>query len=276
MRRLGAVIAFALVLPSAGCAFLLSLLNGSLQRPTLSVRNLELTSFTLDELTLQLDCDVDNPNAFALDLARFEYSLALDGHPLVGGTLNKGLSVPAQGHASVGFPMSFRLADAGLAIADLLQKDAVAYDLKTTLGFNSPIGVVDVPINKSGTLPVPRLPDLHLDGARLAGVGFSGADLGVRISLGNRNHFALPLGALQYSIAIDGSVVASGSTAAPTLPADGNAVLEIPIHIDFFGAGRAVMSAVESRRITVHLTGALDVARFHKSLPVDEQATLDL
>ena len=260
----------------SGCAALLSALEGEVARPTLTVRSVDITRVSLAGISANVVCDVNNPNAFALDLGTFAYQLSLDGHQLVAGRNDHGFNIPAGGTGTVAFPVEFRFTEVGGAVMSLFQKDQVPYAVQTTLGFNTPVGIIQVPLAHQGTFPVPKLPAISLAGAKAGDISFTGATLRVSLALGNRNNFAVPLGSFSYHIQVEGQDVSTGGVAAPELAANATHSLEIPIHINFFNMGAAVVGAVSSGQARVKVMGGLALPGLGQSLPFAQEAVLPL
>lgn len=273
MKRLPVLL---LALSLCGCATLLQVAKSQFGQPKLSVRSVDITGLSLGSIAANIVCDVDNPNAFGLDLAGFDYQLTLDMKQLVGGKVTQGFNVPANGKGVVTFPVEFRFVEVGQAVLSLFRKEQVDYGVKTTLGFNSPIGVINVPLEHNGTFPVPRLPEISLAGAAAGSVNLTGATLRVRIGLKNRNNFPLPLGTFNYKLLIEGSEVSSGGVPAPTLAPNQSGTLELPVSINFLGSGGAIIKAIRSGRANIQLDGGLEIGGLGQVLPFHQETSVSL
>jgi LEA14-like dessication related protein len=247
-----------------------------LSRPQLTVKNVEITGISLGGIAANVVCEVDNPNAFQLSLGGFDYQLSLDQHPLVSGKANQGFSVPAQGKGMVSFPVEFRFTELGQGLLALFQKEEVGYGVKATMGFNSPVGVVNVPLEHNGTFPVPRLPEVSLAGASIGDLGFSGVTMKVRLGLTNKNRFAIPLGNMSYRVLVEGTEIATGGVPAPSLAPEATGAIELPVRINFLGTGAALAQVIRSGRANLKVSGGLEVTSLHQTLPFEQERTLQL
>jgi LEA14-like dessication related protein len=261
---------------ATSCAHLQEVASSILSRPKMTVQNVEITGVSLTGIAANVVCEVENPNAFQLSLGSFDYQLSLDQHPLVSGKASQGFNVPAQGKGTVSFPVEFRFTELGQGLLALFQKEQVGYGVKATMGFNSPIGVVNVPLEHNGTFPVPRLPEVSLAGASIGDLGFSGVTMKVRIGLTNKNRFPIPLGNMSYRIVVEGTEIATGGVPAPNLAPEATGAIELPLRINFLGAGAAVAQVIRSGRANLKVSGGLEVTALHQTLPFEQERTFQL
>ena len=262
----GALVAFAL----CGCASL----AGLVEKPKVTLHSVEVTSASFEGLSANFAFDVDNPNPIGVDLSRLDYQLTIDGHQLAEGHGNQTLSVPSNGHGTMVLPVSVRFVELGQAVASMMTKQTVPYTIKATLGFSTPMGTVDIPVESSGTFPVPQLPRPQLMGAQLSDLSLGGVTLRVNLAFVNPNAFALPVGGLGWRVSVEGADVASGSSPAMQLPPSGTQPVSLDVRIDFLRAGAAVASALRSGSATVAVDGQLDMGIF--KMPVNLRQGLSL
>ncbi len=257
MRTLRTAVAVLGLVSLSGCAFLTALLADVISRPTLHFERAELKNISFDGLTLGLHWRVDNPNDVGIKLASIGYGLTIDGHALARGENNRGLELAPNGSSQVELPLSVRFVDLGQALAALYQKREVPWGADGHFGFGTPAGVIKVPFQTQGKLPVPRLPRLHLAGARVTNLTLTGATLQVDVDVANQNNFPLPLGALDYRLQAAGRQVATGQTRPPSVAASQTGRITIPVRIDFARAGRALYDALRSGEVDLALDGTL-------------------
>src|SRR5262249_23621607 len=143
---------------ASGCAAF----GGLFQKPTVTLERVEITRIAFDGIGANFVFAVQNPNAIGADLASLRYQLTIDGHALAEGQGNQTLQVPAHGTGALVLPVSIRFVEFAESLLALFQKQVVPYTIDTRLGFQSPAGVIEIPIQSSGTFPVPRLPSVDL------------------------------------------------------------------------------------------------------------------
>ena len=156
MRQFHLCFLLALFLFSTGC-------SSVIQSPTATVANARLGDITGDALTLNLDVDVTNPNAFDLPLGKSDYALTVAGVQLLSGSAKPTGAIPASGSSRVVMPVSIRFDDL------LNAKDAIVtsggnlpFELTGSLGFTGGATALDrafgkgprLPLKYKGTLPL--------------------------------------------------------------------------------------------------------------------------
>jgi hypothetical protein len=119
------------------------------------------------------------------------------------------------------------------------QKEA-AYALTGAVAFSTPHGVVEVPIQAGGMIPVPRKPDVQVARFVLRSASPTAIVLELRIKVGNTNVFPLPSARLDYTLFVGGKDIAraTGRLASP-LAGGETAELTVPIEISPLKAGKA-------------------------------------
>ena len=79
---------------AAGCAST----GVIVERPGVSLRNVEVVDIDLDSQTFVLEFDVDNPNPFPLPIRSVSYGVELEGLRLASGKTQSAFTVPAAGN----------------------------------------------------------------------------------------------------------------------------------------------------------------------------------
>lgn len=248
----------SLALPLAGCALLGSLV----QRPSVSLKRVDITQVSFEGISANFVLAVQNPNPIGLGLARLAYRLTVDGHQFADGTANQAVNIPAQGTGQVVIPVGIKFVEFAQSLAALFTRQTVPYSIETKLGFGTPAGVLDIPLSHSGTLPVPRLPNIQLASCRLGSIGLTGATIELLLGAHNPNAFAVPLGALSYQVSVAGTQVLSSSAPGGTLTAGGSNPIQISAHLDFASLGLGVVRAIQGGGAEVALDGGLQLGGY--------------
>src|SRR6266545_755012 len=234
MRKL----AFVLPLLLAACAGIQDLARSAVKTPKLTFRSASVQALNLDGATVAFTWDLENPNGFGVDLARVGWSVEVEGKRVAAGDLPGGLKIVANGTVPVTFPVRVRFQDVPGIVALLGSgKDVLHYKLGGTIGVGTPIGILDLPLSHEDQLRLPSLPRFALDGVSIRSVGFTEIALDVRVRVRNPNAFPLPVGQLEYALAIGG---------APVARAD--------------AAGRAAADLARGGEVQVDLTGKASLA----------------
>jgi LEA14-like dessication related protein len=242
------------------------------QKPRVTVKRVDITSVNFSGLNANIVFAVENRNVIGIDLAKLVYQLTVDNHPFVQGVGNNPLHVPANGVGELALPVSFKFVELAEALASLFTKKQVPFTIATKLGFGTPLGILEVPLQHSGTMPVPQLPSISIGNAVVGGINVSGATVSVTLNVRNNNTFALPLGALSYGLSVNGAPLVQAQTAPAQLAPGGTLPLTLSAHLDFLRVGMGIFRAVQSGAATVALDGNFDLGGY--SMPVHLQHAL--
>jgi LEA14-like dessication related protein len=196
-------------------------------------------------VSLAFACRIENPNPFPLSVAGVSYRLELEGRKAAQGSMAAPLAVaPADaggyGAGTVAVPVGVRFTDVpGFAQVLALDREA-AYRLTGEVTFNTPGGLVSVPIAQAGTLVVPRAPRVAVGNVMLRKASPREVALEMSMDVRNPNGFPIPAGRIQYGLFISGNEVVRTEVLIPEpIAAGGSTVLAVPVSVSPFKAGKA-------------------------------------
>jgi LEA14-like dessication related protein len=244
---------------AAGCALLRQAIP--FERPTLTFKDARLPSIDFEGAELDLVFLVNNPNAMGIDLAKATYALAVEGKQVVAGAPSKGLQIPARGSTEVTFPARVHWAQIVPALEALFAQDQVHYKASGSIGLNSPIGVIELPLEHEGTFAAPKMPTFEIGTPRITGLSLTTAQLSIPLKINNLNGFPLPLGGLVGDASLAGAHVGHISLpeAAP-VPSGSSTTLLIPLDVNFLTAGTAAAQAIKTGIAEVKIDATLNAA----------------
>lgn len=131
---------------STACA---SLTRELLKDPTVTVKSVKVSKFSMKDISVDLEMMVENPNAIPLSLDQISYVLNFSGEKVTSGTFDKGIEIPANGANTIVVPLNFNFEDLGNLLVNALNKSlSKEYDLSGTVK----LGILSVPYSKKGTL----------------------------------------------------------------------------------------------------------------------------
>lgn len=246
----------------AGCAGLKDLARSAFQEPRLSFRSASLEALDLEAATVAFLFDVENPNAFGVDVARIAWAIEIERTRIASGDVPGGLAVPARGKAPVTFRVRLRWRDVP-GIVTLLGggRDRIAYRLSGEIGLQTPIGLVSLPLSHEDGLRLPSLPRFALEGISIRGASLTAVAFDVRLRLSNPNPFPIPAGRIDYSLAVNGAGVARAAGAAlASVAGGGSAEVRLPVTLDVLSAGRAAADLARGAEVEVELGGTAEIA----------------
>lgn len=259
MRALAVALGAAAVL--SGCAEVGKLAGAVIDPPKLTFRSVNVRSFDLEGVTLGFDFDIENRNSFGLDVARVTYGIEMEGTRVLTGDAPGGLRLPAQKKVPLTFTARVRFRDVP-GIASLAGKrDSIRYRLAGSVGVNTPVGILDLPVSHEDTLALPRMPSFALDGLSIRSVSLTRLSLVVRLRIANPNAFPLPAGKLDAALSLGTARVARVENRTLTaVRENGSSIVTIPIDLDLGQAGRAAQQLARGGAVPVGIKGEADVA----------------
>jgi hypothetical protein len=179
-------------------------------------------------------------------------------------------------------PVSVVFAD----VIDLVQnvdvKNEVPFAIQGEFGFQTPLGILRIPYQEEGMLPVLQPPKINVKGVRVDTFQplRNRATLAVDIGVTSTGGSALSLAGFDYDLTLGGESVAAGLLEQfADVSGDEEQVVTLPIELNLLGMGSSIVSAISNRGpIDVGLTGGLTVGTPFGPLPlnIDEQANLNL
>lgn len=124
--------------------------------PSVSVASVQWQNLSLAGASGVLKLRVQNPNAFAFDVAGLDYDIRLGNHALAKGGLVNAANVAAGAAQELGINVSVSTAQAGMAIVQLVQGQSSNYSLGGGLSIGTPFGPLRIPVNVTGQVPFLR------------------------------------------------------------------------------------------------------------------------
>jgi LEA14-like dessication related protein len=275
MRRwvyLGVVVSLAV--GNTGCAWLRSLFS-HFHEPSLSFDRAELRDLNLRSATVDLHWLLRNDNPIGINLASLSYAFSVEGHPLVSGHPPNGLQIAAEGTSRLDFPAHVEFSALAPTVEVFLTKDVAHYTASGSVGINTPIGVITLPLSYSGQFPVPKLPDIQPIAPVLNSLDFNGAHLTFPLQIHNKNGFPLPFNGLSGALTLSGASVASSNVGTMnSLAPNETRVVNLGVDVNFMQAGLNVANALRNRNVAVGYRGSLNIAGFNVPINISQNFNL--
>jgi LEA14-like dessication related protein len=254
-------VTFALFCPMlfGACQSLKDIIAGT-PKPTAHVIGASIRGLSLENVVLLFDVEVANPYAAGLPLADLRYSLTSSGTRFAEGSMQPTGSIPAQGKQVIQLPVTVQFASLVGALKGVKAGAVVPYTADVNIGVNAPVlGRVDVPLSKSGELPVPAAPQVQLNSVAIGKLGVDQVSASATLQLKNTNQFALELTKLGVVFALGGLDVGSSKVANPVkLPAGHITTVEIPLTFSPRRAGIGIVNLLKGDQIAYQVSGSID------------------
>lgn len=131
-----------------------------LAKPSAKVVGVNVDDVGLQSARLVFDVDVENPYSSPLPLGNLDYGLASEGKPFLKGESVLQGSIPAKGSKVLNLPVEVPYAEVYKTLKGLRGKKKIPYTANLGLGVETPVlGKLRLPLEKSGTLPLPKAQD---------------------------------------------------------------------------------------------------------------------
>jgi LEA14-like dessication related protein len=243
----------------AGCQSMQDLLGGA-PKPTAHVIGASIRGLSLENIVLLFDVEVENPYAASLPLAELRYSLASGGKNFLEGTVQPTGSIPARGKQVIQLPATVQFSSLFAVLKGVKPGAIVPYTADFNIGVNAPVlGRIDVPLSKSGELPVPAVPQVELSSLAIGKLGLDRITVSAKLQVKNTNRFPLDLTKLGVSFALGGQEVGNSRLASSAnLPAGQTATLEIPLSFSPRAAGVGLVNLLRGNQIAYKISGSID------------------
>lgn len=182
-----------------------------MQQPTLSVDDVRVTGFNLREVEMTFDMEIDNPNPVSLTLNSYNYDFKIADNSFVSGNQPLNSSIAASGQNIVSVPVTFTFQELFNSFNILREQNETSYSFLADLEVQVPVlGLVTVPVDKTGTFPVVKIPTISLDGFRVTDLSFSKAEVELDLKVNNPNSFGMNIQGLNYGVELNGISPVSG------------------------------------------------------------------
>jgi len=247
------LIGFILLL---GCAAVKELV----QPPSVKIDSVKVTGASFQDISLNFDLLVNNPNPFGIQLAGFDYAFSLEGKDFLTGDETRNIRIAGTGNSHVGIPITLDFNKIYKLAKETKSLDSLSYNLK---GHFKPGGILagfQIPFSKTGSLPNVRIPKISFKGLRISKFGFTGIDMLLGIGIENKNVFGFDIGKLDYKIALAGTQVAKGvSQNLASIPKKGAGEISLPISLSFSGLASSLRSALTGQKVDCAIQGTADL-----------------
>jgi LEA14-like dessication related protein len=220
------------------------------------------------------DLMIENPNRLSLSLTRLEYDFLINGNTFVEGDQEKGVRVEANGQSGIQLPISIGFADLYDLYSGVKGKDFAEYQINCGFSFEVPVlGVIRIPVSKKGDFPLPKRPEISLDGIHLSNISVMGANLMLKVKVRNPNPFTVDVKRLFCQLDINGNPWFSGAIdKGLSLLEKGESTWDIPLSLNFLELGQSVYSIVKnSGDLNYGFSGSVNIST---PLPLLEDAAL--
>ena len=110
-----------------------------IQKPEVSVKSVTTAALSFQEITLDLDLLIENPNPVGISLSSFDYDFLVEEQGLVKGSAGEGLDIAALGSSVVTVPVTINFKELYSAVSSMSGQDESEYRIDTGFNFMLPV-----------------------------------------------------------------------------------------------------------------------------------------
>jgi LEA14-like dessication related protein len=257
-RRFAAIalICAALV---AGCQSMQDMI-GNAPKPTAHVIGASIRGLSLQNIVLLFDIEVENPYAVALPLADLGYTLTSNGKNFLEGSMKPTGTIPSHGKQVLQVPATVQFSSLTSVLKGVKPGSVVPYTANFKIGVDTPVvGHVDVPLSKSGELPVPAVPRVEMASFAVEKLGIDQIKATAKLQIHNNNEFPLDLKKFGANFALAGVEIGSGKIGGPiSLPAGKDAAINVPLSMSPRAVGMSLVNFLRGKEIAYTVSGTFD------------------
>jgi len=231
-----------------GCSTLQKL--GGIKPPKLSIKNVNIANAGLKEMDLVMAIQVENNYPIGIHLPAFDYNFTINDHVFLKGENALNQNISALGTNQVNVPVKIHFMDLYQSLSALVSQDEALYNLNGNIHFDVPIlGRMKIPFEKTGDLPLLKMPKISVKGLRVKSLTFASASLALDIEMDNPNGFLMLLKDFSYNFSVDGLKWADGQIQKDiSFQQHGKSSMTIPMKLNFFEMGKAMFNLIKQKR----------------------------
>lgn len=244
---------------AAGCKSLQDI-AGMAQKPTAQVVGSSIRGLSLQNAVLLFDIEVANPYGAALPLADLSYALNSNGTKILEGSIQPSGSIPAHGKQVLQLPVTVGFAQVMAAFKGVKAGSVLPYTADFRISVDAPVvGKIEVPLSKSGELPIPAVPQVEISKFEIGKLGLDQTTGTVKLQVRNTNQFPLMLKKIGMSFALGGQEVGSSRLSdAASLQAGETATLSVPLSFSPRTAGASLFNLLRGKQIAYQVSGSIE------------------
>jgi len=150
MKRPGKIIAIGLLFLLPSCLSLF------LEKPTFTLKEIEIKRISFQEIDFLFGIEVQNPNQFDLKLRALEYTVYLSDQEVGKGRLEKEITIVKAASTLVPVPLQTNLRSLGNPLALILAGKDLRYKIEGAAIIKASMGSTTVPFSKSGEIKLKK------------------------------------------------------------------------------------------------------------------------
>lgn len=246
---------------------------GAFQKPAFEYRGIKFDDQSFSGMNVVFRFELVSKDKRTAVLKECPYTLELEGADPVKGTVTPGGQLGAGGKIGVDTTVAIPWPQETAAVQAFLEKKKIPYKFLQDCKLEVEGAEVTASASDSGSIPLPKLPELTVSGANAERFGRSDIRLNFELSFVNENPFNVRVDKIVYKITVEGKVLSEGSLpVVESIPPSNEASYDISTGTLSGEASREILKLVSKPSLAYHLVGQVFVGDFE--IPVDASGTI--
>jgi len=233
-------------------------LFGAIEKPTIESIRPRILGLDFSGINLAFDVDLNNPNSFPLKTPKFKYGLDIQGSNFMKSEGTADIDLPAKGVGTVVLPAKIKYLDIWKTYKGLKDANQVSYDLKGAFVV-SPLGKdIELPMSKSGSFPVLKIPNFSKISLEPSEVSLTESKVKVKANVTNPNVFEMGLDKLGYVLKMgDVDFADIKSTLSKSLQAGETGQIELDAKVGGLSVLGRILDGVDMGKLSLTPEGSV-------------------
>jgi LEA14-like dessication related protein len=250
-----------LVVPLSGCA----LLQQVVQPPEVRFDKARFRAADFEQLGVDLDFRVTNPNPLGARLDGYSIKLVVDGLTLLDGDVDQALDLGAGASTTLTLPATVKWAEIASKIGDVASgeplPDDVPWSAAGSFAVDTAVGRLNIPFNVGGKLPVLAPPLVVPAAVEVTSATPLGVQLAIGVDVTNPTGRSMHVQQMEHALALNGRAIAAGGVLADgPVAARKTERRTLTVSLSTIEAGVALISALTGGgQVQVGYAGRLNI-----------------
>jgi LEA14-like dessication related protein len=246
---------------------------GAYQKPAFEYRGINFENQSFSGMTVLFRFELVSTDKRPARLKGCSYTLDLKGSEPIKGTVTPEGQLGPGARIAVETPVALPWPSDKAEMQAFLGRKKVSYKFFQECKIETEGGEMTASASDSGSIPLPKLPELTVSGANAEHFGRSDIRLNFELSFVNENPFSVMVDKIVYKITVEGKVLSEGSMpVVESIPPSNEASYDISTGTLSGEASREIMKLVSKPSLGYHLEGQVFMGEFE--IPVDATGTI--
>ncbi|KAJ7184035.1 hypothetical protein O6H91_15G044200 [Diphasiastrum complanatum] len=217
--------------------------------PSVEVSGVRLSSINLKGAEMEIDLEMNNPNTMTLNLISVAVLLESEGRNIVMAKNDREMSIRPHLTETLKIPLTISYRSIQDVYPEIKPGQVMPYTMKLSPSFQEALRVSRTSAEKSGELPIPLEPNIHIKKVRIDAISMDQSSILLQLKVENKNLFDLTVVKMEYDASLSGSkIVKGGATpSGAVVKSNGSKLVDLPIAFWPMQFGAALWSIIRGR-----------------------------